>query len=270
VAKGVLIPVGGGGVRHPAYPPSGSQRIPAAVLAAGDGAVASHVSAALLWRLDGIAGPGGEVEVPVLRPRGPRAVPGIVHRTLDLGPADVEPRQLIPRTTTARTLLDLAGRLGPGQLAAALDDAERRGLVWRPHLRWRSEELRRRGRRGVPALARLLDRTEGRPLGDSWLGQAAIRHIVTAGLPVPRVQVRKRKVGGGIALVDLFWDDARSVVELAGHGSHFTRRQRQVDAERSARLGLGGYRVVEFTYEDVVERPAYVVEMIRAYLGRAR
>ena len=270
MAKGALISVGGGVMRHAAYPTSVNQRILAAVLAAGDGAVASHMSAAGLWRLDGIAGPDDEVEVTVRRPRDPRAVPGIVHRTLDLGPADVEPRQLIPRTTAARTLLDLAGRVSPGQLEAALDDAERRGLVWRPHLRWRSEELRRRGRRGVPALARLLDRTDGRPLGDSWLEQAAIRHIVTAGLPVPRVQVRKRKVGGGIARVDLFWDDARLVVELAGHGTHSTRRQRQADAERSARLGLGGWLVVEFTYEDVVERPDYVVEMIGAYLERAR
>jgi len=226
------------------------------------------MSAAALWRLDGIAGPDEEVEVTVRRPRHPRAVPGIVHRTLDLRPADVEPGSLIPRTTAARTLLDLAGRIGPGQLEAALDDAERRGLVWRPHLRWRSEELRRRGRPGVPALARLLDRTEARPLGDSWLEQAAIRHIVTAGLPVPRVQVKTRKVGGGIARVDLFWDDATLVVELAGHGTHSTRRQRQADAERSARLGLGGWRVVEFTYEDVVERPGYVVGMIRAYLRK--
>jgi hypothetical protein len=212
----VLIPVGAGVARHAAYPTSFSQRILAAVLAAGDGAVASHTSAAAVWRLDGLVGPSAKVEVTVRRPRHPRAVPGVVHRTLDLSPADVEPRQLIPRTTAARTLLDLAGRLGPRQLEAALDDAERRGLVWRPHLRWRSDELRRRGRRGVPALARLLDRTEGRPLGDSWLEQAAIRHIVTAGLPVPRVQVDKRKVGGGIARVDLFWDHARLVVELAG------------------------------------------------------
>jgi very-short-patch-repair endonuclease len=269
LAKGVLVPVGGGVVRHAAYPASGEQRILGAVLAAGDGAVASHMSAAALWRFDGVGRPGPHVEVTVRRPRHPRAVPGIVHRTLDLGPADVEPRQLIPRTTAARTLLDIAGRLGPGDLEAALDDAERRGLVWRPHLRWRCDELRQRGRQGVPALADLLDRTEGRPLGDSWLEQAAIRQIVGAGLPAPRVQVKRRKAGGGIARVDLFWDDAKLVAELAGHGTHSTRRQRQSDAERAARLGLRSWRVVEFTYEDVVERPGYVVTMIDAYLHNA-
>jgi hypothetical protein len=252
LAKGVLLPVGGGVVRHAAYPASGDQRILAAVLAAGDGTVASHMPAAALWRLDVMAPPGAEVEVTVRRPRHPRAVPGTVHRTLDLGPADVEPRQRIPRTTAARTLLDIAGRLGPRELEAALDDAERRGLVWRPHLRWRGEELRRRGRTGVPALEDLLDRTEGHPLGDSWLEQSAIRHILGAGLPVPRVQVKKHKAGGGLARVDLFWDDAKLVVELAGHRTHSTRRQRQSDAERAAWLGLEGWTVVEFTYEDVV------------------
>lgn len=240
----------------------------AAVPAAGDGAVASHMSAAALWRFDGVP-PTAEIDVTVARPRSPRAVPGTVHRTLELGPADVEPRQLIPRTTAARTLVDIAGRLAPSQLEVPLDDAERRGLIWRPHLRWRVDALRRRGRPGVPALADLLDRTEGRPLGDSWLEQAGIRLIVEAGLPVPRVQVELRKAGGGIARVDLLCDDAKLVVELAGHGTHASRRHRQSDAERAARLGLVGWQVVEFTYEEVVERPGYVVDMIRAYLDQA-
>jgi len=225
--KGVLVPVASGVLRHAAHPPSWEQQILAAVLAAGDGAVASHMSAAALWRFDGMPRRTAEVEVTVVRHRRPRAVPAAVHRSVELGPADIEPRQLVPRTTAARTLVDIAGRLTPSQLEAALDDAERRGLMWRPHLRWRIDALRRSGRPGVPALADLLDGTEGRPLGDSWLEQAAIRLIVEAGLPVPRVQVKLRKAGGGIARVDLFWDDARLVVELAGHGTHATRRQRQ-------------------------------------------
>ncbi len=44
--------------------------------------------------------------------------------------------------------------------------------------------------------------------------------------------------------------------------------QRQSDDERAARLGLQGWQVVAFTYEDVVERPQYVVEMTRSYLAQ--
>ena len=185
--------------------------------------------------------------------------------------ADVEGTRLIPCTTAARTLIDVAPRLADRQLEAALDAAERDGLVWRPHVRWRLRELQRHGRVGVPILTAILDRTEGRALGDSWLEQEALRLISDAGLPVPRCQVKLRKRGGGIARVDLLWDDARLVVELDGHGTHATRRQRQAGAERPARLGLAGWAVVAFTYEDVVERPGYVIKMIEAYLaGGAR
>jgi very-short-patch-repair endonuclease len=83
-----------------------------------------------------------------------------------------------------------------------------------------------------------------------------------------RCQVGLRPAGGRVARVDLLWDDARLVVELDGHADHATRRRRQADAERSARLGLVGWHTVRFTYEDVVERPGHLVAMIRAYLSR--
>ena len=271
VAKGVLIPVGGGVMRHAACPPSWEQSVLAAVLAAGQGAVASHMSAAALWRFDGI--PRSAIEVTVPRDRRPRAAPGRVHRSLDLGPADVEPRRRIPRTTAVRTILDIAGQLSERQLEAVLDGAERDGAIWRPQLRWRIGEFRSAGRPGLPAVVALLDRTDGRPLGDSWLEQEAIRLIVDAKLPVPRAQVKLRRRAGSsvktIARVDLFWDVAKLVAELAGHGTHATRRERQAGAERAARLGLAGWQVIEFTYEDVVERPRYVVDTIRAYVDLA-
>ncbi len=270
VRNGVLTPISARVMRHAAVAPSWEQSVLAAVLAAGNGAVVSHMSAAALWRFDGIA--RGEIEVTVPRGRQPRAVPGTVHRTIDLGPADVD-RRRIPCTTPARTICDIAPRLDPARLEAVLDHAERRNQIWRPQLRWRLDGLRRQGRPGIPTLVELLDRTEGRPLGDSWLEQEAIRLVTHSGLPCPRVQVKLRKRAGSpgkvIARVDLFWDDVKLVAELAGHGTHATRRDRQNGAERAARLGLERWRVVEFTYEDVVERPHYVVQTLRSYLAQA-
>jgi len=265
VARGTLVPVARCVLRHCAWTASWQQTVLAAVLVTGAGAAASHLSAAALWRFEGF-GPG-PVDVTLPGNRRPECTFARVHRSRDLVLADIDARPPIPRTTAARTLLDIAPLVDEGQLEAALDHAERRGIVWRPHLRWRLDQLGRHGRPGVSVMRALLDRTEGRPLGDSWLAQEAIRLIVHAGLPTPRCQVRLRKAGSGIARVDLFWDDRQLVVELEGHGTHATRRDRQTGAERAARLGLAGWRVVPFTYEDVTERPAYVVAMIRSYLG---
>ena len=62
-----------------------------------------------------------------------------------------------------------------------------------------------------------------------------------------------------------FYDDQRLVAEVNGHGSHATRRQRQADAEAvPARLAAMGLRVVDFTYEDVEQRPSHVGHPSRA------
>jgi hypothetical protein len=272
IAGGVLVPLGGGVLRHAAHPVTWLQTALAAVLAAD--ALASHFTAGALWRFDRVAPPTAP-DVLVAFGRHPRAGPGTIHRTRDLTVADVDRVGLMPVTTAARTLCDLSPLLPPDRLEAVLDHAERRGQIWRPHLRWRLDALRRFGRPGLPALAALLDRTDGRPLGDSWLEQEAIRLIVHAGLPVPRVQVKLRRRPGAdgsrrrIARVDLLWDDARLVAEISGQGTHASRRDRQRDGERASDLGLARWRVVTFVYEDVVERPAYVVDTLLAHLAVA-
>ncbi|HET6950146.1 MAG TPA: DUF559 domain-containing protein [Acidimicrobiales bacterium] len=272
VQRGILVPVHPRVFRHAAHPRSWEQTVLAGVLAAGQDAVASHMTASALWRFDGVMPPrvAGAVELSLPRSRQIRPLDGVVvHRVGDLGPVDVDRRRLIPCTTPARTLIDIAPYLPAVRLEAILDHAARRGLVWRPHLRWRIDELRRRGRRGVAQMERLLDRTDGRDRAESWLETEGLRLIARAGLPAPRCQVTLRPRGRGIARVDLLWDEARLVVELSGHGTHATRRQRQADAERAARIATTGRRMLTFTYEDVVERPHHVVATVRALLARA-
>jgi hypothetical protein len=267
VTSGLLVPVAAGVYRHRAWPPGWRQAVLAAVLSAGTGAVASHMSAGALWGFDGIR--PGAVEVTVPRGRNPRHVGGKVHRSRDLVPADVDRDRPIPVTTPARTLLDIAPRLAADDLEQALDGAARDGLVWVPHLQWRLAELRRPGRPGVTRLAVLLDRSvEGRG-GDSWLEQRALRLIRDAGLPLPRCQLTRRPGGGGAVRLDMSWPDRLVAAEFDGHATHATRRRRQSDGERSARLLLAGWRVVHFTYEDVVERPAYVIATLHALLAAA-
>jgi hypothetical protein len=200
VAHGVLVPLVSRVYRHRAWPPTWRQAVLAAVLAGGAaGAVASHMAAAALWGFDGIA--PGAVEITVPRHRNPRDVGGKVHRSSDLVAADVDLRQLIPRTTPARTLLDIAPRLDLAALEQAVDGAARDGLIWLPHLRWRVDELRRPGRPGVSRLLTVLARTDGRADAETWLEQQALRLIRAAGLPAPRCQLTRRP-GGRVARLD--------------------------------------------------------------------
>lgn len=265
VRGGVLRRVGPGVHALVGAPSSARQRLLAATLVAGPGAVASHLAAAWIWGFDGVVPDRAEVSVP--RSRNPRSVDGAVHRVSDLLAVDVTEAGPLPITTPARTLLDIASVVPPDQLEEAFDGARRRGQIYLPFLEWRLEELRRQGRAGVRALDVLLARERTSAQAESWLESAFLRLIRDAFLPPPRVQVVKTPGKGRRVRLDAFYDDQRLVAEVNGHGSHSTRRQRQADAERRARLLAMGLRVVDFTYEDVTERPQHVVETLAGLLG---
>lgn len=250
--------------RMPGHPRSWRQGLLAAILEAGPAAAVSHLAACAWWRFDGV--PPGSVEVSVPYAQRPRGVPGVVHRSRDLAAVDIDRRGMLPVTTPSRSIIDAAPGLAPAQLEAAVDGAARSGLLRLPYLHWRIESLRRRGRPGIPALLDVLPPLQPRPREESWLERRLTGLIRDAGLPPPRLQARLRHTGGK-ARVDLLFDEERLVVEADGHATHATRRQRQADAERAARLVAAGWRVARFTYEDVVERPSYVVETLRALLG---
>ena len=97
-------------------------RCMAAVLAARP-AVASHLSAGWLWGL--LRYRPGTIHVTVPCPRRARR-PFVVH-CADLPPRDRWALEDVPVTSLARTLLDLAAMLSPGQLERALERAEEQG-----------------------------------------------------------------------------------------------------------------------------------------------
>jgi hypothetical protein len=242
------------------------QDVLAACLEAGDGSAASHRSAARLWRLAGA--PRGAIDISVPRHRRPRYLPSVVHQPMRLDTVDVTTIGPIPVTTIARTLIDCAAVLPYPVLETMVDTALRDGLVREPYLRWRIDELRGRGRPGIAAIEAVLrpPPTANGRRPESWLERKVLAVYRAGGLPAPSVQVHVKKRGGGVARVDCHFG-TRLIVEVDGHRTHSTRRQRMADAERRTRLRMAGLEVLEFTYEDVVERPAYVCEMTRAHLA---
>jgi hypothetical protein len=108
-------------------PRTREQRIAAALLSIGDGAVASHRSAAFLWGVP--RPPGDPVDVIVARGRHVPELVGVdVHRPADW--ADLVPtsRGGIPVTNPLRMLCDLAA-VDPDGLAGAVEHITTTGLV---------------------------------------------------------------------------------------------------------------------------------------------
>ena len=58
---------------------------------------------------------------------------------------------------------------------------------------------------------------------------------------------------------DFYWPSLRLVVETDGWETHKTKAAFKSDRRKDAALTSAGYRVVRFTYEDVVYEPDTVV-----------
>ena len=99
--------------------------------------------------------------------------------------------------------------------------------------------------------------------GESALERRFLAIIRQAGLPRPDLRRVYRSGSRTLARVDAEFADGL-VVEVAGHGTHATRQQRQRDAQRQTELTLRGKRVLTFTYDDVYGRPGWVLGILRA------
>jgi len=235
-------------VGHPAMTQRG--RWLAAVLSGGDSAVLSHRSAAALW---GLAPDGRRpaVTVPGLARRGPSGVEVHANR---IRPGDTLLVDGIRVTKVARTLLDLAEVLTLDQLVQAIDNATNSRHL-RPAL-MSSMIQQSRGRRGLKPLKQALLITRPQDvLTRSELERRALRLIATTGLPRPEVNT-----GLHGHEVDLLWRQFRLIVELDGREHHEAAFER--DRRRDAELLARGWRVLRLTWRQVVNDPAWVVEVL--------
>lgn len=224
----------------------------AAVLACGEGAALSHLSAAKLWQIWRRRTSGPDVIAPSYR----RSQPGVrVHRCRRLDPRDVTVREGIPVTTVARTLVDLADVLTPEQLANVVHEAAFRERFHA--VATRRAMARANGRRNLTVLDRALALNAAGSAGTkSALEDRFLELIRAAGLPDPlpnaAVQTPARRIE-----VDFLWPERRLCAEIDGSGHRRPRTQAE-DRERDAALGAAGYEVVRFsgptTERDVATR----------------
>jgi hypothetical protein len=267
LATGRWAAVHPGVYRLPGTERSWEQRLHGLVLASGPVAAASHRSAAALLRIPEFDR-RGLIEVVTPRPRRHRDANGQVHRWRVLPDHHLTVIEGIPTTRVARTLCDLAGVLHPARTERALDNCLSMGIVTPGTLQVTFSELASRGRNGVAVMRRLLEeRTEGYVAPASEL-EARFRDIMrAAGLPPP---VRQLDVGDAerwIGRVDVAYPACRLLIELDSRRHHTALLDREADAARDSALVGAGWRVVRFTWADLVERPDEVVDQVRRLLA---
>ncbi|HEV2786079.1 MAG TPA: DUF559 domain-containing protein [Solirubrobacteraceae bacterium] len=232
----------------------------AAVLALGDGAALSHVSAAAAWGLRNSGATRIHVTVPTRGGRGHRA--GItVHRSRTLRSQDVMIVEAIPVTTVARTLVDIAGTLAPGPLERAVERSLQLRLFDLLAIRALIEADPTRP--GARTLERIVASIHDDPAPTRSELEARMRDLCEAHL-IPRPEVNTMVDGDE---VDFLWRAARLIVETDGHATHGTRATFERDRARDARHTTLGYRVVRFTHRRIMHKPDAVAAMLKVLLS---
>ena len=168
----------------------------------------------------------------------------------------------VPITPALRTAVDLARVLPADRAVAAADSALRRGLVDAAVLGDVLRTAMGPTARRLRDVGALLD-----PLSESVLESLLRVLLITSGLPAPLSQHEIRTDSGRVmARADFCWPLARLVVEADGYAFHSDRDAYRRDRIRMNELERLGWRVLRFTWEDVMSRQDYVVALVRECL----
>lgn len=229
-------------------PSSYEQAAMAAVLAAGDGAVASHFTAALLWEFPDVLRDVG-IEITTDRPDQRRLRGVRTHRTTKFLSVEHTTLRGVPITTVARTLVDCTCLMSIGQLARAMDRALRRNETTLRAIRTCVSGLRPApGRRPTVIQELLVKRLPGYEPGDSSSETRVMRTLVEGGLPEP-VLHHPVRVDGCRYILDLAYPDAKLAIEYDGFEFHNSRSAFDSDRRRGNRLKAAGWTILNITSE---------------------
>jgi hypothetical protein len=217
----------------------------AAILDAGTRSVASHQSAAWLWKLQ----PCPERHA-ITIPAGlsARVVGADVHRLVD--PWHDSFVQNIPCTNPLRTIVDAAAVMGAPALDETVDRALASSLVTVKGIEAEMERLSRQGRNGTGALRWALRRRGyidwPKP---SVLESTALRLLHQGGIRPMAVE----RVAGpdGRYRLDMLLHP-RLAAEFDGYTYHRAPEMKAYDERRRNHILLGGITLLVYTYVDVM------------------
>jgi very-short-patch-repair endonuclease len=225
----------------------------AAVLACGEGAALSHASAASLWGIRRGGSDPIEISTPArIRIRGIKT-----HQRATLA-AETTTIRNIPLTQPLFTLVDLAASLKRDPLEAAINEADKLGLITAEALAAALDEMP--PRRGIGALRRLLAR---HATTDSNLERRFLRLVSSAGLPKPQTGVWLNGFK-----TDFHWPQFGLVVETDGLTYHRTPAQQARDRLRDQAHTAAGLTQLRFTNAQIRYERQHVAATLRAVIDR--
>ena len=215
----------------------------------------SGMTAAWLFGLDVTACDPIEVTLPRNIPVRARA--GVKLRRASLPAGETTSRRGFPVTSALRTTCDLGSRRDPIEWVVAIDSALHAGMLELADLN-RYVELNT-GAKGIRRLRRAVALADAR--AESPMETRLRVDLVAARLPTPEVQVELHDRGGRfLARVDLFYPDARLVIEFDGQNH---RERLAADLRRQNALVNAGYQLLRFTAGDLAVRGAVVAQVRR-------
>lgn len=254
IDRGRIVKVWPGVYRVGQMPLTREGRFMAAVLAAGEGAILSHDSAATIWGIR----KGGLDPIHLSIPASRRVrLDGIQpHRRRPMPAATT--KQNLPLSSPLFTLVDLAASLDTDPLEAAINEADRLNLVDPETLELAIIDIP-----SFPGKGRLRDSLSRYSRTDSNLERRFLAIVRKARLPMPATQ---EHVGRG--RIDFHWPDLNLVVETDGLTYHRRPIQQLEDRRRDQAHTAAGRTQLRFANLQIRESPDQVAATLLAVVRR--
>jgi very-short-patch-repair endonuclease len=167
-------------------------------------------------------------------------------------------------TTRPVTVFDCLRLLPQTQAVGLLESMLQRGLVTMDEIA--SVARSRVGRRGTPMAVQALRLVaDGSRSAAERVAARLLRSIGISGWALNRPIYDD---AGLIGVGDIVFKAVKLVVELDGWAYHVTPEAFQRDRRRQNRLIAAGWTVLRFTWQDLTQHPAYVLNEIRASVAR--
>jgi len=201
--------------------------------------------------------------------RGTDVFPGLrVHQATDLLPEHVLEIRGLRVTTPARTIVDLAKIVQERRLEKIVDNALAGGIVDFDELVMLYLALTRQGKKGMPAVGRILrNRVDGELVPITVIEAKLFDLLIDIGIPAPRREFHAPWLDPIRGRVDFAYVDEGVLIEADSRRWHGLFDAFESDRRRDITAQLAGWIVLRFTWKMLTEEPEFVIASVRSALA---